>query len=151
HIAQTAFDFNPSDENYRDYPFVGIRANPNDPKALRPYTESYVYDEVGNFVTVTHTTDVPLWVRSYVYQEPSVLEGAKQSNRLTSTSLECPPNYTYDAHGNMTSMPHLRRMDWNYRDQLQATARQKVNSGTPETTWYVYGADGQRLRKVTDH
>ena len=33
-------------------------------------------------------------------------------------------------------------MRWNYLDQLAATARQVVNSGTPETTYYVYDAGG---------
>ena len=33
---------------------------------------------------------------------------------------------------------------------MQATARQVVNSGTPETTYYVYDAGGQRVRKVTE-
>ena len=41
-------------------------------------------------------------------------------------------------------------MQWDFKDQLQATARQVVNSGTPETTYYVYDAAGQRIRKVTE-
>ena len=48
-------------------------------------------------------------------------------------------------------MPHLPTMRWDYRDQLQATAQQVVNAGgIPETTWYVYDASGQRVRKVTE-
>ena len=50
----------------------------------------------------------------------------------------------------MTRMPHLPLMQWDYRDQLQATAQQVVNNGTPETTYYVYDAGGQRVRKVTE-
>ena len=51
----------------------------------------------------------------------------------------------------MTSMPHLPLMQWDYQDQLQATAQQVVNNGgTPETTYYVYDASGQRVRKVTE-
>src|SRR5262249_47324297 len=34
--------------------------------------------------------------------------------------------------------------------QLQATARQVVNDGTPETTYYVYDEAGQRVRMVTE-
>ncbi|MDH5771305.1 MAG: ParB N-terminal domain-containing protein, partial [Candidatus Bathyarchaeota archaeon] len=37
-----------------------------------------------------------------------------------------------------------------YRDQLQATSRQTVNDGTPETTWYVYDGSGERVRKITE-
>ena len=48
-------------------------------------------------------------------------------------------------------MPHLPLMHWDYRDQLQTTAQQVVtDGGTPETTWYVYDAGGQRVRKVTE-
>ncbi len=59
--------------------------------------------------------------------------------------------YDYDPHGNMTRMPHLPLMRWDYRDQLQASSQQVVtNGGTPETTYYVYDAAGQRIRKVTE-
>ena len=58
--------------------------------------------------------------------------------------------YTYDAHGNMTAMPHLTLMQWDFMDQLQATSQQVVNDGTAETTYYVYDAAGQRVRKVTE-
>ena len=48
-------------------------------------------------------------------------------------------------------MPHLPLMQWDYRDQLQATAQQAVNNGgKPEITWYVYDDSGQRVRKVTE-
>jgi RHS repeat-associated protein len=50
----------------------------------------------------------------------------------------------------MTAMPHLTLMQWDFQDQLQATARQVLNEGTPETTYYVYDAAGQRVRKVTE-
>ncbi len=47
-------------------------------------------------------------------------------------------------------MPHLTLMRWDFRDQLQATARQAVNVGDPpEATYYVYDGAGQRVRKVT--
>ena len=41
-------------------------------------------------------------------------------------------------------------MQWDYRDQLQATSQQVNNGGTPEITYYVYDAAGQRVRKVTE-
>ena len=48
-------------------------------------------------------------------------------------------------------MPHLPLMQWDYRDQLQATSQQvRTDGGTPETTYYVYDAAGQRVRKVTE-
>jgi RHS repeat-associated protein len=42
-------------------------------------------------------------------------------------------------------------MRWDFKDQLQATSQQVVNNGgTPEITYYVYDASGQRVRKVTE-
>src|SRR5678815_5176917 len=41
-------------------------------------------------------------------------------------------------------------MQWNFKDELQATSTQVVNNGTPETTFYVYDATGRRIRKVTE-
>ena len=50
----------------------------------------------------------------------------------------------------MKQMPHLPLMQWNLKDELSATSRQVVNSGAPETTFYVYDAVGERARKVTE-
>ncbi len=130
--------------------------HPNDGQAMRNYTEQYLYDAVGNFEKLIHQAANGNWTRSYAYNEPSLIEPAKQSNRLSSTNVGArTENYTYDAHGNMTSMPHLSLMQWDYKNQLSATSRQAVNDTpppdkVPETTFYVYDAGGQRVRKVTE-
>ena len=157
HIGQTAFDFNPPNGNYRDYPFAGLAdfiSHPNDMQQVRNYTERYEYDGVGNFKFMRHLASDGSWTRSYDYEEDSLIEAGKQSNRLTRTTVGNGFNhiepYTHDAHGNMTGMPHLPLMQWDYRDQLRATAQQVINNGVPETTWYIYDASGQRVRKVTE-
>jgi RHS repeat-associated protein len=154
HIGQSAFAFNPPDGNYRDFPFVGA-GQLNDLQAVRNYTEQYVYDPVGNFKLMIHQDASGNWTRAYTYNESSLLEPPKKSNRLSSTTLQ--PNgialvepYAYDAHGNMTKMPHLPQMHWDFRDQLNASARQVVNNATPEKTYYVYDSGGQRVRKITE-
>jgi RHS repeat-associated protein len=127
--------------------------HPGDGQAMRNYTETYEYDAVGNFEKFIHRAANGSWTRSYAYNEASLIEPAKKSNRLSSTTVgnSAPETYTYDAHGNMTKMPHLPLMQWDAEDQLQATSKQVVNNGgTPETTWYVYDAAGQRVRKVTE-
>jgi RHS repeat-associated protein len=136
---------------------------PGDERAMGRYSEQYDYDPVGNFLRQIHKGPIPPqiypqpncdWTRSYAYEEPSLLEpeAGKVSNRLTRTTVGTNPAepYTYDPHGNMTSMPHLTLMRWNFADQLAATARQAVNEGAPETTYYVYDTAGQRSRKVTE-
>lgn len=143
-------------------PIIGIPA-PNDMQALQRYLEEYVYDGVGNILSMTHTGGGSVrWKRCYQY--------AQDSNRLLGTSgggafqtQACPEHYLpgavstlseryqYDAHGNMTRMPHLPLMQWDFKDHLQASSQQVVNNGgTPETTYYVYDAAGERVRKVTE-
>jgi RHS repeat-associated protein len=129
--------------------------HPGNGQAMTPYLERYVYDFVGNLLSMSHPAAVEGWVRTYAYTEPSQVEPAKVSNRLTSTTIDgVTERYRYEGsaglHGNITSMPHLSLMEWDYRDQLRATAQQVQNAGTPGTTWYVYDAQGQRVRKVTE-
>jgi RHS repeat-associated protein len=130
--------------------------HPNEGQAMRNYTEQYLYDAVGNFEKLIHQAANGNWTRAYAYNEASLIEPTKQSNRLSSTTVGArTETYTYDAHGNMTSMPHLTLMQWDYKDELSATSRQAVNDipppeKVPETTFYVYDAGGQRIRKVTE-
>ncbi|PVH76116.1 SpvB-domain-containing protein [Cadophora sp. DSE1049] len=135
-------------------PFSGtIRDSPTDGNALARYTETYKYDGTGNLLSVAHALNgtSPGWKRMYNYSAPSLLEPSKTNNRLSSTSLgSTSENYTFDAHGNTTSMPHLKIMRWDFRDQLQATSKQMVSDGIPETTYYVYDHTGKRVRKVTE-
>ncbi|MEZ4617933.1 MAG: RHS repeat-associated core domain-containing protein [Caldilineaceae bacterium] len=101
--------------------------------------------------------NVERWTRRYQY--------ALDSNRLLATSLPNDPadeptylaaptysaKHTYDAHGNMTTMLHLPTLAWDFQDQLQMTQRQSVdNGGNAAKTYYVYDANGQRVRKVTE-
>jgi RHS repeat-associated protein len=128
--------------------------HPNDGQAMRRYTERYEYDAVGNFLQLIHQAINGNWTRSYAYNEPSLIEAGKNNNRLSDTTVgggdTATEVYAHDAHGNMTSMPHLSLMEWNFKDQLSATSKQVVNDGAPETTYYVYDASGQRARKITE-
>ena len=128
---------------------------PGDGNAMGTYLESYVYDAVGNILAIQHrgsTSSNPGWTRTYSYNEASLLEANKTSNRLSSTQVGSGPleRHSYDEHGSMMTMSHLPLMSWNYLDQLEASSQQVVNSGTPETTYHVYDSAGQRVRKVTE-
>ena len=156
-VGQSALQLGLPQATYRDYPYAGLGSQPFDPKAVWNYTERYHYDEGGNFLHMIHQAQNGAWRRDYCYEEHSLIEPGKFSNRLSATVLHPNGNqpleetYTHDAHGNMTKMPHLSLMRWDYQDQLQATAQQIVNNGgTPEITYYVYDAGGQRTRKVTE-
>jgi len=52
----------------------------------------------------------------------------------------------------MTAMPHLEEMGWNFKEELIKSIHQKrTDGGTPETTWYQYDGQGQRIRKITEN
>ena len=118
---------------------VGI-PHPEDSVALRSYAESYVYDAVGNFEQMIHSGGSQgSWTRDYAY--------VSGTNRLASTTVgNGTETYSHDAHGNMTAMPHLATMAWDAFDRLAETS---PGSGQP-VTYYVYDAQGQRVRKVTE-
>jgi RHS repeat-associated protein len=155
HVGQVSQPQTTWDDRFR----VRLSPVPTDGQKMRGYTERYEYDPVGNFLRLIHKVHAPHappvggnWTRSYDYNEPSLIEFGKNGNRLTSTSIgsnnPVTKRYSYDLHGNMTAMPHLSLMEWDFRDQLSATARQVAD--TPETTHYVYDATGQRVRKITE-
>lgn len=143
HAGQQANgDFGGSD-NWNDGPYR-VQHQPGDAMAWRAYSQSFLYDPVGNIRRLVHTAPGGGYTRTYAY------EGA--TNRLVSTSIGA-RTYVYDhhpAHGFIRQMPHLAVMAFGFRDELVATARQSVAAGTPETTYYVYDHDGLRIRKVTD-
>jgi RHS repeat-associated protein len=138
----------------------GFRLNldsPGDGNAVANYTERYAYDPVGNLLRMIHQVSSGNWTRAYSYAEPSRITPTDVSNRLSATSRPgdnplgpYSDQYLHDEHGNMTRMPHLPGMTWDPHDSLQSTTRQIVNAGTPETTYYAYDAEGDRIVKATE-
>lgn len=149
----------PVPDSWNDASRVGIAWSANDGNAMGTYVEQYLYDAVGNFVETRHRGSDPAnpgWTRSCAYDEVSLIENGtagaprKTSNRLSRTTIGgVAQDYRYDAHGNMTRMPHLGGADpapnitWDYRDQLA-----KADLGGGGTAYCVYDATGQRVRKV---
>jgi RHS repeat-associated protein len=120
---------------------------PGDGQAMRKYRERYAYDAVGNILQVIHSAAGGSWTRRYRYDEPRLHPA---NNRLSATSVgELREHYTHDANGNMTRMPHLHAMEWDFKNQLHATQQQVVHDDEARKTYYVYDASGQRVRKVT--
>lgn len=123
------------------------------------YVESYSYDDADNILAVKHEFSDPAitgWKRTYHYTEKSALDPNKTSNRLSGTELGgLTEKYGYEGNagrlGCMTSMTGYYHLGWDINNKLRCTSRQKVNEGTPQTTWYIYNEEGERVRKVTDH
>lgn len=151
HSDQAALEFNPVSGNRRDYPLLGGQAGGNNPQALRNYREQYSYDNAGNLTELAHIAAGGSWTRAFVYQEASLLEPNRFSNRLTRTTLG-PHTEVYgyidaagaDVHGAMTGLNGLA-FAWDMHDQLR-----QVDLGGGGTAYYVYDAAGQRVRKVIE-
>ncbi len=133
-------------DNWNDAPFIQAM-NPGDPMAVRNYTQSYVYDEVGNIRQMHHVATGNTWTRGYRYENTT--------NRLMTTQVGA-ETYTYThhpQHGFILVMPQLQEMGWNFKEELVKSSQQKVNpgNGTAETTYYQYDGQGQRIRKITEN
>ena len=79
------------------------------------------------------------WTRTYSYATDA-------SNHLLETKIggNSYNHNHYDHHGNMTKMPHLQALSWNFRDKLVAVALNK----TGDMAYYNYEKEWDRSRKV---
>lgn len=142
HIAQVDFG---GEDNWNDLPFLKKYSAQN-PMEWRNYTQQYLYDSAGNIGQIKHIANGGSWTRNYAYETVN--------NRLKSTTAGTDTyHYPYHPqHGFMEAMPHLPVMQWNFRDELRAVARQRrTDGGVPETTYYVYDSSGRRIRKITEN
>jgi RHS repeat-associated protein len=133
-----------------DLPYIAQLPHLNDLSAVRRCTELYQYDDCGNILQLQHIATGAGWTQRYRYEYQD--ESGNVTNRLKSTSLPSDPDagpysaiYQHDQHGNMTKMPHLNELVWNFMDQLA-----KVNLGGGGFAFFVYGLSGKRIRKVIE-
>ncbi len=133
-----------------DLPFQTQLPHTNDLNAVRQYTEQYQYDDCGNILQMQHSAINGNWTRRYRYEYQD--DAGNNTNRLKSTSLpgdaDAGPysaTYQHDLHGNMTKMPHLDELVWNFINQLT-----EVNLSGGGKAYYMYGMSGNRIRKVIE-
>lgn len=130
-------------------PSINPLPHPDDAAAVRTYTETFEYDVLGNILSVRHHAGPGTWSRRYRYAYQD--NPTDRTNRLVGTSLpgdgpqEFSGAYTYDPVGNMATTPHVAALDWAFGDRLR-----HVDLGGGGHAYYVYGAGGQRLRKVVE-
>ena len=131
HVSVNA-DGEPEAEGYNS-----AQISPQDGSAMRNYTREWEYDSVGNILSIIHQANGNAWTRTNTY--------AQNNNRLNSTAVgQTAANFAYNAHGSMTSMPHLSAMDWDFAEKLCHVTR-----GTTEA-YYNYDGSGIRMRKVVE-
>jgi RHS repeat-associated protein len=133
-------------DNWNDKDYKHL-LSPSDPMMMRLYKQEYEYDAVANIEKMIHSANGGSWTRKY--------NNAAENNRLLSTTIGDKPPYVYqyhEQHGFMTSMPHLRKVGWNFKEEVVKTIRQHCSNEDvqPETTYYQYDSEGQRIRKITE-
>ncbi len=138
----------------------------NDGLALGRYLERFHYDNAGNLIEMRHRGTDPSasgWTRTYTYGEDSALSAGVTSNRLTQTTVGALDEVIsmagdgYDAMGNMLRLSHLDQIEWDHDNQLRMCRRQAIGPDDADglahqgdRTFFVYAADGTRIRKVTE-
>jgi RHS repeat-associated protein len=123
-------------------PEVPIKTFPiNNEQALRNYTQSYIYDSVGNIEQMHHSAVNGTWTRHYEY--------AEDSNRLERTWLGTDEtndiNYLYDNHGSMLNLNNVAdeyKLRWDSNDMIH-----HINLGGGGNAFYNYDSDKERTRK----
>jgi len=136
-------------DNWNDAPNM-LGLNPSDPIAMRNYTQRYRYDAVGNITEMKHLAVGGSWTRGYEYET--------SGNRLKKTfigDVNSPLNYTryghHAKHGFIQELPNLEKIAWNFKEEVVLTASQRcTDDNIPETTYYQYDGNGQRIRKITE-
>jgi RHS repeat-associated protein len=113
---------------------------PGNGSQLQTYTLQYDYDAAGNTLLMNSLNN---WSTAYSYSATN----NQMLSAVNGGAIGTPFAYPYDLHGNMTSMPHLTTIDWDFSDHQRHIAVSASGSVSQES-WYVYDSTGQRTRKV---
>lgn len=111
---------------------------------LQRYTQLFEYDEAGNMLLMKNVNS---WSRTFTYSLINNQMLTAPANSYAGT----PFKYKYDSHGNMINMPHLPKMEWNFKDQLQHTQINASNENDNASgAYYGYDSGGERIRKIVE-
>ncbi|WP_339544432.1 RHS repeat domain-containing protein [Pseudomonas sp. RA_35y_Pfl2_P32] len=111
-----------------------------DTSRRRRYTQAYTYDAGGNLLQLAHSQAATRTMRV-----------AERSNRSRyQLDSAHPPDLvnSFDGNGNLLLLEGAQAMTWDGRNQLRGVTQVVRPDGSHDVEVYVYGADGQRLRKV---
>lgn len=119
----------------------------NNGAAIERYSRTYRYDLAGNIQRINHRAASRNWVREmWVSGTSNHSLPARDHNELPVTNQES----RFDPNGNCTYLPHLRAVDWNDRDNISGVViiDRSRDAQPSDAEYYLYGADGKRVRKV---
>ncbi len=136
-----------------DFGFVkGTRhINVDNMALVRTYTRRYSYDLNGNMEHMIHNSgtrpgDIFRWRRDFWISTNS--NRSIEQNDLAGNPISNPET-RFDQNGNLNYLSHLSSVEWNYQNQLTSAVLIERTGALNDAEYYVYGGDGQRVRKVT--
>ncbi|EJM22018.1 RHS repeat-associated core domain protein containing protein [Pseudomonas sp. GM18] len=113
-----------------------------DRSRLLNFTQHYSYDVRGNLIKLRHQREGNNYTRE--------MRIAPGSNRALPWDVGDPePDFAkgFDANGNLQALQAGQPLEWNARNQLQRAALIERDDGNADAETYLYGANGQRVRK----
>lgn len=121
----------------------------NNGAAVERYTRAYDYDLAGNIQRIRHQGVTQSW-NTEIWTSPTSNRSLprKDLNGIDVVN----PETRFDENGNTIHLPHLRSMQWNHVNRLaRAVIIDRSAAGnSDDAEYYVYGADGLRVRRVTE-
>lgn len=121
-------------------------ANLDDPAPCVNYRQTYQYDAGGNLLELKHQG-----AQSHGHR----LRAALHSNRCLPARTGAEPGdddflRRFDGNGNLLQLQPGQALAWDLRNQLSEVRPVLRDSVADDRERYVYGADGMRVRKVSE-
>ena len=92
-----------------------------DPTQTQRYTETYLYDPVGNLLRLAHQPTAAHLTSGYT-RDFAVQPGSNRLQRMTVS--DTPYDYSFDDNGNLIGETTSRHFGWNHADRLATFATQ---------------------------
>jgi RHS repeat-associated protein len=114
---------------------------------VRPYTETYQYDDVGNMSTWKHTYPGSGGGFTGSIRQFTLTSG---NNRISKLQIDSSTTYqyTYDPSGNMVQENTERHFEWDQSDRMRVFRVQPDGAQPSTYAQYLYDSGGQRVIKL---
>lgn len=106
----------------------------------------YGYDDSENLVSIKHISDSLTWIKSIdIDKKSNHSRGIKYGNK---DELYYETNF--DENGNMRNLETISQICWNYKNNISHVDTLTREDEICDSDYYIYDANGQRVRKVSE-
>ena len=118
----------------------------NNGAALERYTRTYELDASGNLTSIRHSGASHNWTTN-LWVDPTSNRSLPATDHTDASVTD--PGSQFDVAGNVRRLDHLRDISWSWQNTLQRAVVIARPNGTDDAERYVYGADRQRVRRIS--